>query len=138
MKAVRELPDGSLLIHEYEEMTPQSRPQDPQRNGRALRFEPAEEGWEGCLQVLVVSDREGRSCAFEAEPGLPCPQSHDADGNDLSYEVLEYGGEYDDDMALLIGVTDRDGHSGLYRPMMEGGRVVHNKGFSLVPVDDVR
>jgi hypothetical protein len=44
-----EHPPGSpeAVTHEYEEMTPEKRPQDhPRRNGRGLRFVTAEHGGE--------------------------------------------------------------------------------------------
>lgn len=53
------------------------------------------------------------------------------DGSDLRYETLEHGGEYEDDMPQAIRVTDQEGRSAIYRPMMEDGNVVDSQGFSL-------
>jgi hypothetical protein len=56
------------------------------------------------------------------------------DGSDLRYETLEHSGEYEDDMPQAIRVTDQEGRSAIYRPMMEDGKVVDSQGFSLEPM----
>lgn len=136
MKATRELPDGSRLVHEYEDMALEKRPQDPRRDASNLSFKPVEHGWEGCPGAIVVSDAQGRQCTFEAEGSdEPCPRSDHPEGTDLSYEVLEYGGGVADDMPLLLRVTDPGEQSGFYRPITEAGCVVDSKGYRLLPGD---
>lgn len=55
------------LIHEFEEMTPDKRPQDPQMDGTGLRFETLEHGGEypdAMPQAIRLVDAEGRSCIY--------------------------------------------------------------------------
>jgi hypothetical protein len=55
------------LIHEFEEMTPDKRPQDPKQDGSALRFEPLEHGGEypdTMPQAVRITDTQGRSCTY--------------------------------------------------------------------------
>jgi hypothetical protein len=40
MKVVEEV-DGALLTHEFDEMSPQKRPQDPDRDGRGFALRPS-------------------------------------------------------------------------------------------------
>jgi hypothetical protein len=47
------------LIHHFDEMTPEKRPQDPLRNGTGLTFKPAEHGGkcpDTMPQAIVLSD----------------------------------------------------------------------------------
>ena len=67
MKVIEEH-DGARITHEFEEMTPEKRPQDhPRRDGRALRFETSEHGGEypdTMPQAVKLIDAEGRSCIY--------------------------------------------------------------------------
>jgi hypothetical protein len=66
MKIVEER-DGSIVTHEFEEMTPEKRPQDPFGDGAGLRFETLEHGGEypdDMPQAIPVTDAEGRSCIY--------------------------------------------------------------------------
>src|SRR6185312_10559497 len=57
--------DGS--IHEFEEMTPEKRPQDPHGNGAGLTFETLEHGVEypdTMPQAIRLTDAQGRSCMY--------------------------------------------------------------------------
>jgi len=136
MKIVEEH-DGARITHEFEEMTPEKRPQDPDRNGRDLKFETLEHGGkytDTMPQALRVSDREGRSCIFEpAEELAPeqRPQDHYGEGSGLRFRVLEYGGEYPDNMPQAIRLTDFEGRACVYVPLTVDGRVVDSKGFNL-------
>jgi hypothetical protein len=52
------------LIHEFAEMTPDKRPQDPHMDGTGLRFETMEHGGEypdTMPQAIRLIDAEGRS-----------------------------------------------------------------------------
>ena len=64
MKVVEER-DGSKLTHEFKEMTPEKRPQDPDGDGTGVVFETLEHGGEypdTMPQAIRVTDAEGRSC----------------------------------------------------------------------------
>ena len=55
------------LVHEFEELTPERRPQDPNLDGTGLRFETLEHGGEfsdAMPQAIRVTDAEGRSCLY--------------------------------------------------------------------------
>jgi hypothetical protein len=62
MKIVEEYPDARIT-HEFEEMTREKRPQDdPERNGKGLRFLTLEHGGkypDTMPQALKVTDRQG-------------------------------------------------------------------------------
>jgi hypothetical protein len=54
-------------IHEFEELTPERRPQDPHGDGAGLTFTTAEHGGEYpdmMPQAIVLTDAEGRSCTY--------------------------------------------------------------------------
>lgn len=72
-----------LKIHDYEEMTAEKRPQDP-----------------------------------------------DMDGSGCTFETLEHGGEFPDQMPQAIRFTDAAGRSAVYLAVTESGRVVDSKGFT--------
>lgn len=66
MKIVKER-DGSKLTHQFEEMTPEKRPQDLCGDGTGLVFETLEHGGEypdTMPQAIRVTDAEGRSCIY--------------------------------------------------------------------------
>jgi hypothetical protein len=66
MKIIEER-DGCIVTHEFEEMTPEKRPQDRFGDGAGLRFETLEHGGEypdDMPQAIRVSDAEGRSCIY--------------------------------------------------------------------------
>ena len=53
------------LTHEFAEMTPEKRPQDPHMDGTGLRFETMEHSGEypdTMPQAIKLIDAEGRSC----------------------------------------------------------------------------
>jgi hypothetical protein len=55
------------LTRKFAVMTPDKRPQDPQRNGTGLCFETQEHGGEysdTMPQAIKVTDAEGRSCIY--------------------------------------------------------------------------
>ena len=55
------------LIHEFEELSQDRRPQDPHLNGTGLRFETLEHGGEfpdAMPQAIRLTDAEGRSCLY--------------------------------------------------------------------------
>jgi hypothetical protein len=56
-------------------------------------------------------------------------------GAELRFEVLSYGGEYDDNMPMSIRVTDSEGRSCIYVPITVEGRVVDSKCFTLERLD---
>ena len=54
-------------VHEFEEMTPEKRPQDPRGDGTGLTFATLEHGGEypdTMPQAIRVTDAEGRSCIY--------------------------------------------------------------------------
>ena len=59
------------------------------------------------------------------------PQDEWGDGSGLRFELLSFGGEYDDNMPMSIRVTDTEGHSCVYVPITVDGRVVDSKRFTL-------
>jgi hypothetical protein len=55
------------LVERFRELTPEKRPQDPQRNGTGLRFETMDHGGEysdAMPQAIKLIDAEGRSCIY--------------------------------------------------------------------------
>jgi hypothetical protein len=98
MQKTTDLPDGSSLIHQFEEMSPDKRPQDSRRSGSTLHFAVLEhDGRDLCPEAILVTDADGRSCAYRVEqeftPDMARPQDHHQDGTDLKFEVLAHGGE---------------------------------------------
>jgi hypothetical protein len=54
-------------IHEFEELTPDKRPQDPHGDGTGLTFTTLEHGGaypDMMPQAILVTDAEGRSCTY--------------------------------------------------------------------------
>jgi hypothetical protein len=55
------------LIHKFEELKSERRPQDPHLDGSGLRFETMEHGGEypdAMPQAIKLIDAEGRSCIY--------------------------------------------------------------------------
>jgi hypothetical protein len=55
------------LVHEFEELPPEKRPQDPHMDGTGLRFETLEHGGEypdTMPQAIRLIDEQGRSCIY--------------------------------------------------------------------------
>jgi hypothetical protein len=44
---------------------------------------------------------------------------------------MEHGGEYPDTMPQAIKLIDAEGHSCIYVPIMQNGKVLDNQGFAL-------
>ena len=137
MKVVEEYPDARLT-HEFEEMTPEKRPQDHRRrDGRGLRYETLEHGGaepDVMPQAIRVIDLDDRNCIFvPAEQPAPeqRPQDSWMDGSGLKFEPLTFGGEYDDNMPMSIRVTDHEDRSCVYVPITVDGRVVDSNRFIL-------
>ncbi|MBV8492846.1 MAG: hypothetical protein JO162_05145 [Alphaproteobacteria bacterium] len=137
MKVVQKYP-GARVTHEFQEMTPEKRPQDHQRrDGRGLRYETLEHGGaepDVMPQAIRVIDLDDRNCIFvPAEQPAPEQRAQDdlMDGSDLKFEPFTFGGEYDDNMPKWIRLTDRKGRSCVYVPITENGRVVDSKRFIL-------
>jgi hypothetical protein len=61
------------------------------------------------------------------------PQDPSMDGTGLLFETLEHGDEYPDTMPQAIRLTDVQGRSCIYVPIMQDGRVVDSQGFSFDP-----
>ena len=58
---------GMKLVHKFEELTPEKRPQDPLLDGTGLRFETMEHGGEypdTMPQAIKLIDPGGRSCIY--------------------------------------------------------------------------
>jgi hypothetical protein len=55
------------VIHEFEELPPEKRPQDPHGDGRGWTFVTAEHGGDypdNMPQAILATDTEGRSCTY--------------------------------------------------------------------------
>jgi hypothetical protein len=52
------------------------------------------------------------------------PQDLQLDGSGLRFETMDHGGEYPDAMPQAIKLTDAEGRSCVYVPIMQDGRVV--------------
>ena len=55
------------LVHHFEPMTPEKRPQDPHLDGTGLTFETLEHGGDELdtmPQAIKLTDAEGRSCIY--------------------------------------------------------------------------
>ena len=135
MTAVKDFPLGGRRTHEYEEMTPEKRPQDVGRDGGSLRFLTYEHhGMDVCPEAIEIVDTQSRRATYIVTQS--CWYNDRArdvagDGSQLRFETLEHGGEYPDDMPQLIRVTDPEGRVARYRPIKEDGKVVDSKGFTM-------
>ena len=59
MQKTTDLPDGSSLIHQFEEMSPDKRPQDPNWSGSTLHFTvPNHDGLDLCPEAILITDAE--------------------------------------------------------------------------------
>lgn len=140
MQNVTHYPDGSRLIHRFEELTAEKRPQDAE--GRKLTFTTLEHhGFDLFPEAFEVADEHGRSCMYVPEEDADVfsdqrPRDETMEGNGLRFEPLAYGGEHADRMPQQVRVTDAQGRSCLYAPVKVDGRVVQSKGFELVPASD--
>jgi hypothetical protein len=61
------------------------------------------------------------------------PQDPSMNGTGLRFETMEHGGEYPDTMPQAIKVTDAEGRSCIYVPIMQNGKVVDSYGYSFDP-----
>jgi hypothetical protein len=67
MAGMNERKGRMKIIHEFEELNPEKRPQDPHLNGAGLQFETLEHGGEypdTMPQAVRITDTEGRSCIY--------------------------------------------------------------------------
>jgi hypothetical protein len=142
---------GQQLRHRYEEMPPEKRPQDRfyakrggpilgYRDGTAFSFWTCEHhGLDACPEALLVRDGWGNQVTYVVQEKFSetsrRSEDHSMTGRELRFETLEHGGEYNDDMPQAIRATDPQGRSAIYRPIMEDGKVVDSKGFTLEPAD---
>ena len=63
------------------------------------------------------------------------PQDPHMDGTGLRFETMEHGGEYPDAMPQAIKLIDAQGHSCIYVPITQDGKVVDSQGYSFDPED---
>ncbi|MEA2936348.1 MAG: hypothetical protein QOD74_2994 [Variibacter sp.] len=137
MQKVTPYPDGSRLIHTFEELTPEKRPQEIEAG--SLTFTPLEHhGFDLFPEALEITDREGRSCIFVPEQEEEVfsdsrPRDQTMNGKGLRFETLSHGVEYTDRMPQQVRVTDAQARSSVYAPVKVDGKVVESKGFELVP-----
>jgi hypothetical protein len=140
MQKVTHYPDGSRLIHRFEELTAEKRPQEAE--GGSLTFTTLEHhGFDLFPEALEVADQEGRSCMYVPQQDADVfsderPRDETMEGKGLRFEPLVYGGEHADRMPQQVRVTDAQGRSCFYAPVKVDGRVVESKGFELVPASD--
>ena len=60
MRKTTDLPDGSSLVHQFEEMSPDKRPQDPTRSG-TLQFAVLDHnGLDLCPDAILRTPRRSR------------------------------------------------------------------------------
>jgi hypothetical protein len=67
MEKITRNPDGTRIIHRYEPMRENERPQDPSGTGAELTFETLEHGGEypdAMPQAIRITDPQGRSCIY--------------------------------------------------------------------------
>lgn len=134
MQKVRVYPDGSQVVHVFDEMTPDKRPQDVDGNGSSLIYTTLEHHGDDMFpQALEVADLDGRSCIYVPEEDAKAfPDKRPRDylaGDGLRFEPFAHGGEYPDMMPQAVRVTDADGRSCVYIPVVEDGQVVDSKYF---------
>jgi len=70
---------------------------------------------------------------FEEMTSEKRPQDPSMNGTGLRFETMEHGGEYPDTMPQAIKVTDAEGRSCIYVPIMQDGKVVDSYGYSIDP-----
>ena len=78
-----------------------------------------------------ASARWVRSHFFRELPPEMRPQDPRFDGAGWTFELLEHGGDYADNMPQAIRATDAQGRSCRYVAVREGGRVVDSIAFEL-------
>jgi hypothetical protein len=127
------------LIHYFREMLPEWRPQDPTRGGAGWTFQLVEHGGEypdNMPQVMIASDARGRFYTLVANIGGMSPegrpQDPTGDGAGWTFQTLEHGGEFADDMPRAIRATDAECRSCIYVPLRENGRVVDSICFEMM------
>jgi hypothetical protein len=64
------------------------------------------------------------------------PQDTQLDGSGLRFETMDHGGEYADAMPQAIRLTDSEGRSCIYVPIMQDGNVVDSQGYTVDMEDD--
>jgi hypothetical protein len=60
------------------------------------------------------------------------------DGSGLRFGTMDHGGEYSDTMPQAIKLTDSQGRSCIYVPMMQDGKVVDSQGYTVDIESDKR
>jgi len=53
------------------------------------------------------------------------------DGSGLRFGTMDHGGEYSDTMPQAIKLTDSEGRSCIYVPMMQDGKVADSQGYTV-------
>ncbi|MEA3094799.1 MAG: hypothetical protein QOJ04_6141 [Caballeronia sp.] len=135
---VKSITYDSGIRHVYEELPPEQRPQDRERDGSSLKFELVEHhGFDVCPEVILVRDAGGRTAKYivadEYTDAWTRPQNHPCDRNLLRIETIEHGKDFPDDMPLALRVTDPEGRCSIYRAVTEGGKAVNSMRFELGP-----
>jgi hypothetical protein len=90
-------------------------------------------GFDTSPEALVVGDGWGGKATYVVQERYSdmSQRAHTEDiaGGDLRFETLGHGPE--DDMPQAIRVIDPEARSAIYRPLMNDGRVVDDKGVPL-------
>jgi hypothetical protein len=91
MEKITTYPDGTRVIHRYEKMTPDKRPQDSNMDGTGLRFETLEHhGLDCCPEAIVLPDAENRTCVYECEQDFTStsnrPKDVELNGSGLRFD----------------------------------------------------
>jgi hypothetical protein len=127
------------LIHYFREMPPDRRPQDPTRDGAGWTFQLVEHGGhypDNMPQAMIAADAQGRSYTLVPKLGEMPPDDHPqdptGDGAGWTFQTLDHGGEYQDDMPQVIRASDAQGRFCIYVPVKENGRVVESIRFEMV------
>ena len=90
-------------------------------------------GFDTSPEALVVGDGWGGKATYVVQERYSDmsqgAHTEDIAGGDLRFETLGHGPE--DDMPQAIRVIDPEARSAIYRPLMNDGRVVDDKGVPL-------
>ena len=104
------------------------------RDGTGLMVAYLEQhGFDTSPEALVVGDGWGGKATYVVQERYSDmsqrPHTEDIAGRDLRFETLGHGPE--DDMPQAIRVIDPEARSAIYRPLINDGRVVDDKGVPL-------
>ena len=77
------------------------------------------------VDEIITQSHRFRVMTEDQRPQDPC-----MDGDGWTFETLEHGGEFPDEMPQAIKATDAEGRSCIYLPVTENGKVVDSLGYN--------